>query len=60
MTANDKAHRRLLNAFISVDGAERHGSHNEKLTAEIELKSAIKESMELLYPTEKEKAHVGA
>lgn len=46
----DHAHRRLLNAVISYQGATQNGSQAEIQAAAIELKAAQDESQELLYP----------
>lgn len=53
MTANmakDRAHRRLLDAIISLTGADQNGSRAEVKAAAIELEAAREASQKLLYP----------
>lgn len=50
MKATDHAHRRLLDAVISFQGADQHGSKAEIKAAAIELEAAKNESQNLLYP----------
>ena len=56
----DQAHRRLLDAVISLSGAELNGSELEVIAAKLELEIAMNESQELLYPQINEMPHVGA
>ncbi len=56
----DQAHRRLLDAVISLSGAELNGSELEVIAAKLELEIAMNESQELLYPQINETPHVGA
>jgi hypothetical protein len=46
----DQAHRRLLDAIISLKGADQHGSSLEIDAAAVELEIAKRQSQKLLYP----------
>jgi hypothetical protein len=51
MSKSESAHRRLLNAVISLEGAIKHGAESERLAADLELQAAMTESQQVLYPT---------
>jgi len=55
----DHAHRRLLNAVISFQGATQNGSKKEIRATAIELKAAQEESQNLLYPQTGENSKKG-
>lgn len=46
----DQAHRRLLDAVISLTGADQNGSREEVRAAAVELEAATRASQKLLYP----------
>lgn len=52
MNKKDQAHSRLLNAVISFQGADQHGSKAEVRAAAIELEAAKNSSQRALYPNE--------
>lgn len=49
MKAQEQAHRRLLNAVISLSGANRSGSQHEIQAAILELDTAKQVSQAILY-----------